>query len=89
MYQNSKLVQCKKTWNGGCNEWSSLLLEAYNDRTYSVKECYQKCKVTQLCAGFFVGINEPLCDLYKAGCTPSTDTRFNYYSMDTCSGGKI
>ena len=66
---------------------SSLLLAANNDRKYSVKEYYQMCKVTQFCAGFFNGISDGICDLYKAGCTPKSYTRYNFYSMDTCSGG--
>ena len=89
VYGNCKSVQCVKTWNGGCTDRLSFLLTEYGDHEYSVEECYHKCLGTQLCVAFSIKITDGLCDLYKTGCLKSGNKNKNYYSMDTCSRGKL
>ena len=67
-----------------------MKIKAYNDRWYTMKECYALCLKTDFCQGFIIGSKTMFCILFKMGCTNDNDPIQNaYYAMETCSGTNL
>ena len=78
---------CKLTFKGGCKEWKKFKIKTYDDRSYSVKECYEICSKTDDCKMFMIFSETDKCVLYNNECTNDNNpNRHAYYAMDTCSG---
>ena len=93
---------CKKTYLGGCKNSNSKSLRDdggfYNDREYTVNECYALCSRHNTsygkesnCGVFFIRLiqmgeaKKGSCLLYKAGCTNNGDRNFQHYAMTDCT----
>ena len=83
-------INCKITFLGGCKEGDSLVIKRYDERQYTVKECYALCSRTDYCHMFSIqseNSKENQCVLFKMGCTNSGSWLKNsFYAMHTCSG---
>ena len=82
-------INCKITFKGGCKEWKTLRIKVYDDRSYSVKECYVLCSKTDNCAMFNIKSETNHCVLFNSGCTNDNNKRMHtFYALETCSGIK-
>ena len=89
-------VKCKIKWNGGCRNWNVKKIHTYNTKPYTVGECYELCRKTHLCEGFFLKTrpkprdNNLECQLYQEGCIQNPwNEVWDYYVMKECSKGRF
>ena len=74
------------TYEGGCQNHMNFRLEKFDDREYTMEECYTMCSLMKECGGFFLKDSPKYCQLYRKGCK-STPIAFKYYSLDDCRFG--
>ena len=72
---------CKKAWDGGCSNGSSLDIIRDYTRSFSIPECRKMCEQDTNCYGFSVGHSgKQRCVTYVNGCTPLTVTNAYFYT---------
>ena len=90
-------VKCKVGFKGGCKEHKTLKIKKLSDKKYSVKTCFEQCKLNNIkhsmdldgnfeCDGFFIGTKDSFCHLYKSGCTKDAGKPYTYYPIENCEG---
>ena len=89
LFCSDSLVNCTRTYEGGCTNNGSMTLNLkFDDRAYTVENCHNQCVNHSQCGGFFVGTeigtSTGICFLVKEGCLDDDNTDWDYYAMTDC-----
>ena len=82
---------CKPTYGSGCKGSQAEMnrLIKYDDREYTVEECYELCVLLKDCAGFNYLLKKKHCALFRKGCSDLGwgSVTHVYFSLDDCRFG--